>query len=71
MLGWTALVSFLLFWIARARGYYTGPMYPTLFAAGGVWFEHWSATLSVRRARITRGTMWALVAQSVGAADAF
>jgi hypothetical protein len=31
-----ALVSILLFWIAQARGYDTGPIYAMLFAAGAI-----------------------------------
>ncbi len=57
-----ALVSFLLFWIGQARGYYTGPLYAILFAAGAVWFEQWTATLSHGRARIAQGIAWGLVA---------
>ena len=36
MLAWMVLVPFALFLLARGRGYYTGPLYPILFAAGAV-----------------------------------
>ncbi len=36
MLAWMVLLPFALFLLARGRGYYTGPLYPTLFAAGAV-----------------------------------
>ncbi len=62
LLGWMAVVTFLLFWIARARGYYTGPIFPILFAGGAVWFERWASGLSLSRARLARGFAWALVA---------
>jgi hypothetical protein len=34
ILGWMAVVPVALFAIAKGRGYYTGPLYPTLVAAG-------------------------------------
>ena len=34
ILGWMAVVPFVLFVIARGRSYYTAPLYPMLFAAG-------------------------------------
>lgn len=37
ILGWMAVVPFLLFLVARGRDYYTAPIYPTLFAAGSLW----------------------------------
>lgn len=61
LLGWMALVSIVLFWIAQARGYYTGPLYPMLFAAGAVWLEQWIGGLSPGRARVAKGITWALV----------
>ncbi len=34
VLGWMYVVTMMLFIVARARGYYSGPLYPMLFAAG-------------------------------------
>jgi dolichyl-phosphate-mannose-protein mannosyltransferase len=39
VLAWMALVPFLLLLIARGRGYYMGPAYPMLFAAGSIALE--------------------------------
>lgn len=39
ILAWMALVPFALFFLAQGRGYYTGPLYPVLFAAGSVIVE--------------------------------
>ncbi len=36
---WMALVPFFLLFIAHGRGYYLGPVYPMLFAAGAVTLE--------------------------------
>lgn len=36
ILAWMVLVPFALFSLAQGRGYYTGPLYPVLFAAGSV-----------------------------------
>src|SRR5215471_1913103 len=38
---WTVLATFLLFWIAKARFYYTEPIYPVMLAAGSVAFGNW------------------------------
>ena len=37
ILGWMAVIPFLLFTVAQGRSYYTGPLYPMLIAAGAVW----------------------------------
>ncbi|HEX6639784.1 MAG TPA: glycosyltransferase family 39 protein, partial [Thermoanaerobaculia bacterium] len=34
ILGWMAIVPVILFALAKGRGYYTGPLYPMLLAAG-------------------------------------
>jgi Dolichyl-phosphate-mannose-protein mannosyltransferase len=46
LLGLTCAISWLLLWVLHGKSYYIGPIYPTLFAAGGVGVENWS-----RRAR--------------------
>jgi hypothetical protein len=56
-----ALGTFLLFWITQARGYYTGPIYVMLFAAGVVWFEGWLRTLTPGLIRMAEGITWTLV----------
>jgi hypothetical protein len=61
MIGWMALVPFALFWLAQGRGYYTGPIYPMLLAAGAVVFERWIAAMAHWRARVVAGTTWSLL----------
>jgi 4-amino-4-deoxy-L-arabinose transferase-like glycosyltransferase len=61
LLGWMALVPILLFWVTQGRGYYTGPIYAMLYAAGAVWFETWFAALAPKRARLARSITWTLV----------
>ena len=58
MISWMALVPFALFWLAQGRGYYTGPIYPMLLAAGAVVFERWLAAMSQWRARLVAGIAW-------------
>jgi hypothetical protein len=58
MIGWMAIVPFALFWLAQGRGYYTGPIYPMLLAAGAVVFERSFAAMSRVRARIAMGITW-------------
>ena len=36
LLGWLYVIPFALFLIGKGRGYYLAPVYPMLFAAGGV-----------------------------------
>ena len=38
-LGWMYVVPLVLFVVAKGRGYYLGPAYPMLYAAGSVWGE--------------------------------
>ena len=39
MIGWMYIVPLVLFTVAKGRGYYLGPAYPMLYAAGSVWGE--------------------------------
>jgi hypothetical protein len=39
VLGWMAIVPIVLFALAQGRGYYTGPLYPMLLAAGTAEFQ--------------------------------
>ncbi len=56
--GWTLLVSFLLFWIAKARFYYTAPIYPVALAAGSVVFGNWMKSAKPGTARFVNGLQW-------------
>ena len=58
MLGWMFVVTFLLFLVSEGRGYYTGPAYVMLFAAGAVWFEKWLAPRSEKIRRLGFGLLW-------------
>lgn len=48
ILAWMAIVPFVLFVIARGRGYYMGPVYPMLLAAGAVQFVAWADARQLR-----------------------
>jgi hypothetical protein len=41
--GWTCIGAFMLLLVLHGKSYYIGPIYPTLFAAGAVLFERWTA----------------------------
>lgn len=57
-LGWMFLVTFALFAINRGRGYYTGPSYVMLLAAGVTWFEGWLAARTETARRVGWGLLW-------------
>ena len=57
-LGWMFLVTFALFLINQGRGYYTGPAYVMLLAAGCVWFESWFERLGGKRRQVGYGLLW-------------
>lgn len=57
-LGWMFLVTFVLFLLNKGRGYYTGPAYVMLLAAGCVWFEDWLGRLGTRKHQIGYGLLW-------------
>ena len=54
MVGWMFVVPFVLFVIAKGRGYYMAPSYPMLLAAGAVVEERWLASMRSTRARAWR-----------------
>ena len=54
ILGWMAVIPFVLFAFARGRDYYTAPIYPMLLAAGATWL------LSLIKAR-GRAEKWAMI----------
>jgi hypothetical protein len=69
MIGWMAVVPFLLFLFAQGRGYYVAPVYPMLLAAGAVVEESWLAFLSAGPARTWQTlTLAALIAGGVAIA---
>jgi hypothetical protein len=57
-LGWMFVVTFLLFLVNQGRGYYTGPAYVMLLAAGCVWFEAWFERLGGKKRQIGYGLLW-------------
>lgn len=57
-LGWMFLVTFALFAINRGRGYYTGPSYVMLLAAGVVWLENWLSTRTQTTRRVGYSLLW-------------
>ena len=82
LLGGMFVLAFALFYIAKARSYYLGPLYPMLAAAGVVVWERWASNSDIstdapgrrvkrqpKRSRLIRATTWTLVA--VGAITSF
>jgi 4-amino-4-deoxy-L-arabinose transferase-like glycosyltransferase len=61
VLGWMFVVTFLLFLLSKGRGYYLGPAYVMLFAAGAVWFEKWLEPRSRRVRRLGFGLLWGVL----------
>jgi 4-amino-4-deoxy-L-arabinose transferase-like glycosyltransferase len=59
LLAWTFVVAFALFYFARARFYYTAPLYPVLIAAGSVLWGRWINGLRPGWARFAQGVQWA------------
>jgi 4-amino-4-deoxy-L-arabinose transferase-like glycosyltransferase len=57
-LGWMFVVTFALFAINKGRGYYTGPSYVMLLAAGIVWLEGWLATRTEKARRLGFSLLW-------------
>lgn len=57
-LGWMFLVTFVLFLLNKGRGYYTGPAYVMLLAAGCVWFESWLAARTEKTRQIGFSLLW-------------
>ena len=57
IVAWMALVPFVLFVLARGRGYYLAPVYPMLFAAGATMLIRWLDA----RGPVLRRTAFAVV----------
>jgi 4-amino-4-deoxy-L-arabinose transferase-like glycosyltransferase len=60
-LGWMFLITFALFVLNKGRGYYTGPAYVMLLAAGVVWFEGWFERLGGKKRQAGYGLLWTTV----------
>lgn len=58
LLGWTFVVTFALFYFAKARFYYPAPLYPVLIAAGSVVWGKWLNGLQPAWARFLQGLQW-------------
>jgi len=59
-LGWMFITTFVLFLINQGRGYYTGPAYVMLLAAGCVWFESWFEKLGGKSRQLGFGLLWTM-----------
>lgn len=60
VVGWTCIFAFVVLLLLRGKAYYIGPIYPALFAAGGVFLER------LTRARTTATIKGGLLAGIVG-----
>jgi hypothetical protein len=58
MLGWMYVIPLVALFLARGRDYYLAPAYPMLFAAGAVWGQQWTASLSSNTALHVRRAAW-------------
>jgi 4-amino-4-deoxy-L-arabinose transferase-like glycosyltransferase len=58
VLGWMFIVTFVLFLVNKGRGYYTGPSYVMLLAAGCVWFESWFERLGGKKRQLGYSLLW-------------
>jgi 4-amino-4-deoxy-L-arabinose transferase-like glycosyltransferase len=67
---WMVIVTFVLFWVAKARFYYTAPIYPVLLAAGSVAFGNWRNTSKASSAKSVIALRWTVIALN-GAVMAF
>jgi 4-amino-4-deoxy-L-arabinose transferase-like glycosyltransferase len=61
VLGWMFVVTFLLLFVSKGRGYYIGPAYVMLLAAGSVWFEKWLTPRSEKVRRLGSGLAWTVL----------
>jgi len=62
LVGWMVLATFLFLWIAKARFYYTAPIYPVVLAAGSVAFGNWWQTAKPVTAKVLDGLQWTAIA---------
>jgi 4-amino-4-deoxy-L-arabinose transferase-like glycosyltransferase len=57
-LAWMFLTTFVLFLLNHGRGYYTGPAYVMLLAAGCAWIENWLGARTERTRRLGLDLLW-------------
>jgi hypothetical protein len=57
ILGWMAVVPLILFALAKGRGYYTGPLYPMLLAAGAADLQRWLGSMGPAPRRVGWGVV--------------
>jgi 4-amino-4-deoxy-L-arabinose transferase-like glycosyltransferase len=62
LLGWTFAFTFALFALARARSYYTAPLYPMLIDAGCVLFGMMMERLRPAWSRLIYSVQWTAIA---------
>jgi Dolichyl-phosphate-mannose-protein mannosyltransferase len=60
-LGWTFVVSFVLFALAGSRSYYTAPLYPMLIAGGSVLFGDLLSRSRPAWSRLAYGVQWTAI----------
>jgi len=58
LLGWTFVITLVIFVVAKGRFYYLAPMYPILIAAGSVLWGQWLRSLRPARSRVAQGLLW-------------
>lgn len=62
LLGWTFVVTFVLFALAGSRSYYSAPLYPMLIAGGSVLFDNLLRdSRRPRWSRMAYGLQWAAI----------
>ena len=61
LLGWTFVVSFVLFALFGSRSYYTAPLYPILIAAGSVLFGDLLGRAHPAWSRLAYGVQWTAI----------
>lgn len=59
LLGWLFLIPLVLFMVGKGRHYYAAPVYPMLFAAGGVVGERWLRSIPVVWSRAVQTILFA------------
>lgn len=69
-LGWLYVIPFVLFLIAKGRGYYMVSAYPLLYAGGAVKGELWLGRLRRGWSRTARGIAWSAIMLNVLVASA-
>ncbi len=60
-LGWLFVITFLLFFVARSRAYYTASLYPMLLASGSLLWNRWIGPPSKIRGHLMAGSTWAVL----------